>query len=59
MTRILSREQVETAAVRLNQADRTRTQIRPLSLDHPGMTIDDAYAVQRAWINIKLHEGAS
>jgi len=57
MTRILSREQTETAAVRLNQAERTRTQIRQLSLDYSGMTIEDAYAVQRAWMNIKLHEG--
>ena len=28
-----------------------------LSLDHPAITIDDAYAIQKAWIEIKLAEG--
>lgn len=57
MSRILSKEQVESAAVQLNQAERTRKQIRPLSFAHSSMTVEDAYAVQRAWINIKLHDG--
>lgn len=57
MTRILSKDEVESAAKRLNEAESMRKQIRQLSLDHPGMTIEDAYAVQRAWVSLKLHAG--
>jgi 2-oxo-hept-3-ene-1,7-dioate hydratase len=46
------------AALRLDQAKRTRQQIRMISLDHPGMTVADAYAVQRAWREIELAAGA-
>lgn len=31
--------------------------MRQLSLDHPTMTVDDAYAVQRTWVERKLGEG--
>ncbi len=30
---------------------RRRTQIRQLSPDYPGITIDDAYAIQKAWVD--------
>ena len=53
----LSRDHIASAAARLHQAEQTRTQIRQLSQDHPGITIDDAYAIQKAWIDIKLAEG--
>ncbi len=44
-------------AERLDEAERTRIQVRQFSLDHPGMTIDDAYAVQRAWTAMKIAAG--
>ena len=53
----LSRDDIASAAARLHQAEKTRTQIRQLSQDHSGITIDDAYAIQKAWIDIKLAEG--
>jgi len=46
------------AARRLDEAKRTRRQIRMISLDHPDMSIADAYAVQRAWREIELAAGA-
>ncbi len=46
------------AAVRLDEAERTRQQIRMLSLDYPGMDMDDAYAVQAEWLKRKLARGA-
>ena len=46
-------------AARLHEAERTRTQIRQISLDHPDIGIPDAYAIQKAWMEIKLAEGAS
>jgi len=50
-------QQIEEAAQRIHEAERTHVQIRQLSLEYPGMTIEDAYAVQRAWVRIKLAEG--
>ena len=48
---------VADAARRLDEAETTRTPIRQLSLQHPDMTIDDAYAVQQAWVATKLAAG--
>ena len=53
----LSNDDIGLAARRLHRAEQTRQQIRQLSLDHPGITIEDAYAIQKAWIAIKLAEG--
>lgn len=54
---MLTNDQIEVAAASLEQAERARKQIRMFSLTHPGMTIDEAYAVQRAWIKLKLANG--
>src|SRR6202171_2302464 len=53
----LTPDEIRLAAERLHQAEKTRQQIRQLSLDHPAITIADAYAIQKAWIDIKLGEG--
>jgi 2-oxo-hept-3-ene-1,7-dioate hydratase len=53
----LSNDWIRLAAERLHQAEKTRTQIRQLSQDHPGITIEDAYAIQKAWVEIKVAEG--
>src|SRR5450432_2193146 len=53
----LTTDDIGLAARRLHRAEKTRVQIRQLSLDHPGITIEDAYAIQKAWIEIKLNEG--
>src|SRR5665213_3672797 len=53
----LTEDDIRRAAARLHQAEKTRQQIRQLSLEHPGITIADAYAIQKAWIEIKLAEG--
>lgn len=44
-------------ALELHRAERTRQQISQLSRHHAGMTIDDSYAIQRAWIDLKKAEG--
>lgn len=48
---------VEDAAQRLDEAESSHQPIRQLSLQFPDMTIEDAYAVQRAWTHIKLSQG--
>lgn len=54
---MLTPADIETAARRLHEAERTRTQIGQLSLAYPSITIADAYAVQKAWVAMKLAEG--
>ncbi|WP_295472645.1 2-oxo-hept-4-ene-1,7-dioate hydratase [uncultured Pseudomonas sp.] len=48
---------IQQAAERLDQAERSREQVRQFSLDHPGISIEDAYAIQRAWVQRKIRDG--
>jgi 2-oxo-hept-3-ene-1,7-dioate hydratase len=41
----------------LHAAERARTAIGQFSQRHPGMTVGDSYAIQRAWVEIKIAEG--
>lgn len=54
---MLSQDIIQAAALRLDEAERSRTQLRQLSLDHPDITIEDAYAIQRAWVRKKMSDG--
>ena len=54
---MLSDEQIQSAARRLQQSELGREQIRQFSLEFPDMTIDDAYAIQRAWVMLKVDDG--
>ncbi len=49
--------EIETAAAALFDAERNQSQIGLLSLRHPDMTLDDAYAVQAALVVRKLATG--
>lgn len=53
----LSAEVVETLAKRLDEAERNRTQLGQFSLEYPEMTLEDGYAVSRAWVKHKLASG--
>ncbi|WP_254620855.1 2-oxo-hept-4-ene-1,7-dioate hydratase [Sphingomonas sp. CL5.1] len=55
--RFLETAIVTDLAKRLDQAERDRKQIPQFSLEHPQMTIADAYAIQRAWVEIKRTAG--
>lgn len=48
---------IEQLAHSLNAAEKSGKQIPQFSLQHPTMTIDDAYAVQKAWVAQKIAEG--
>jgi 2-oxo-hept-3-ene-1,7-dioate hydratase len=54
---MLDNRSVQDAARRLDECERTRTQMRQLSLENPDMTIEDAYAVQKAWVERKTTAG--
>jgi 2-oxo-hept-3-ene-1,7-dioate hydratase len=53
----LDQNTLAQAAERLEEAAHTRVACRQFSLDYPDMTIDDAYAIQHAWMQLKLRNG--
>jgi len=55
----LSNDEIRKCAERLDHAEKTRTQIRQISLEYPGITIADAYAIQKAWVEMKIAQGRS
>ena len=57
MTLTMSPEQIAAEAALLDEAERTRTQIRQTTSVYPTMTMDDAYAIQSAWLDIKVERG--
>ena len=48
---------VQSLASHLYSARKQRKQIRQLSRQHPGITIEDGYAIQRAWLALELADG--
>ena len=50
-------EEHASAAAALLRAEATRTQIGLLSLAHPDMTMDDAYAIQNEILSAKIAQG--
>lgn len=54
---MLTSDQIDTIARQLDAAERTKVQIGHVSSAYPGMTIEDGYAVQRAWVALKMKAG--
>ena len=56
---VMTEEQISAAGAALFAAERDRTQTRLISAAHPGMDMDDAYAVQAAFVRRKLAAGGA
>jgi len=54
---MLPQATVVALARRLYEARKTRTQLRHFSREHPQMSIEDGYAIQRAWVALELADG--
>ncbi len=54
---MLAPELIEDLAQQLSQSRRTRTPLRQFSRQYPQMTIEDGYAIQRAWVRLELAAG--
>lgn len=54
---MLDQSIIEDIANQLEQSERSRQQIRQVSLQYPDMTMDDAYAIQHAWVSRKVRDG--
>ncbi len=48
---------IEHIAAQLDASEQSRQQIRQVSLQYPDMTMDDAYAIQNAWVSRKVAHG--
>lgn len=53
----LTSSDIELAATELFDAEQQRQQIDPITLRHPDMTMDDAYAIQKHWVDRKIADG--
>jgi len=56
---MLAEEVIRALAQELYQARKTRVQVRHFSRRFPAMTIDDGYAIQRAWVELEKADGRS
>ncbi|WP_431710522.1 2-oxo-hept-4-ene-1,7-dioate hydratase [Glutamicibacter uratoxydans] len=54
---MLSQQTIQSIAERLEQAELTKVPMTQLSVQYPGMSIDEAYAIQTAWRELKLAKG--
>jgi 2-oxo-hept-3-ene-1,7-dioate hydratase len=54
---MLSEPTIRQLADELHQSEKSRTQVEHFSKRFPEMTVEDGYAVSRAWSRIKLGEG--
>ena len=57
MSTTLDPQTIAALARELYDARKSRTQLRHFSKRHPGMSIEDGYAVQRAWVALELADG--
>src|SRR5437879_3517204 len=48
---------IAVLARKLYDARKTRTQLRQFSTEHPQMTIEDGYAIEREWGRLELADG--
>ena len=54
---MLSPDTINALARQLYDARKGRTPLRHFSKQHPSMTIDDGYAIQRAWVALEVADG--
>ncbi len=54
---MLSKDIIFDCAEQLHEAEINRQQVRQLSLQYPNISIEDAYAIQKVWVDKKIEEG--
>ena len=54
---MLNDVQITKAAQAIHAAEQNRKQRRAITVDHPDMSVDDAYGIQAKWMAIKQAEG--
>lgn len=54
---MLNQDTIQSLAEQLRDARQQRQQLRHFSKQYPEMTIEDGYAIQRAWVALELAQG--
>jgi 2-oxo-hept-3-ene-1,7-dioate hydratase len=54
---MFSEEVIAELAAELDRSEKSRTQVEHFSKRFAGMTVDDGYAVSRAWVKMKIAQG--
>jgi 2-oxo-hept-3-ene-1,7-dioate hydratase len=54
---MLNADVVQQLAHRLYEARKNRVQLRHFSREHPRMTVEDGYSIQREWVKLELADG--
>jgi 2-oxo-hept-3-ene-1,7-dioate hydratase len=54
---MLSKKIITQLAGELNIAEKTRVQVEHFSKRYPQMAVEDGYAIQQAWVKLKVAEG--
>jgi 2-oxo-hept-3-ene-1,7-dioate hydratase len=54
---MLTKDVIAELAKRLYDARKSRTQLRHFSAEHPGMTLQDGYAIQSEWVRLEQADG--
>ena len=54
---MLDQSTVDRLARRLDEAERTKSLVRMFTLEYPDLSIEDAYAIQRAWTQLQVGQG--
>jgi 2-oxo-hept-3-ene-1,7-dioate hydratase len=56
---MLPPDTIRLLARRLYEARKNRVPVRHFSAEHPGMTIEDGYAIQSEWVRLEIADGRS
>lgn len=56
---VFTEDQIQQLAAELHQSEKSRVQIEHFSKRFPGMTIEDGYRINRAWMQLKFAEGCT
>lgn len=54
---MFTQERIAQLAAELDQSEKSRTQVEHFSKRYPEMTIEDGYAISRAWVQLKREQG--
>ena len=54
---MLDQQTIDRLAQRLDEAERSKSLIPAFTSEYPELTIEDAYAIQRAWTRLQLSRG--
>jgi 2-oxo-hept-3-ene-1,7-dioate hydratase len=54
---MFTQDLIQQLAAELHESEKSRVQVEHFSKRFPGMTVEDGYAISRAWVKMKIAEG--